>query len=130
MQWTNLEPAWPCSCGLTTLRVGPVNISNIVVDGTGNGVTTCHPVILGMFYENSAGTVNHVAIRNQIGNGCGEGFLAEGGSPVPSVTFENSSVHNVDVGIFTENQVAVTIKQNDVDVSGSVSGVGLVLAEG
>jgi hypothetical protein len=104
---------------------GPVNISEIVVDGIGNGVTACHPVITGIFYENSAGTVNHVALRNQSGNGCGEAFLAEGGSASPTVTIENSSIHNTDSGIFSQNQVTLIAKGNDVDVSGSASGVAI-----
>jgi parallel beta-helix repeat protein len=106
---------------------GPVDISNITVDGTGNGVTTCYPVILGIFYENSSGTANEVTIRNQNGNGCGEGFLAEGGGTLPTVTLQNSSIHDVDTGIFTENQVAASIKANNV---ANVSSFGVFLAEG
>jgi hypothetical protein len=86
---------------------GPVNISNLVVDGTGNGVTVCQPVITGMFYENSAGTVNHVAFRNPSGNNCGEAFLAEGGSASPTVTISDSNIHNTDYGIFSQNQVTL-----------------------
>jgi parallel beta-helix repeat protein len=109
---------------------GPVNISEIVVDGTGNGVTVCTPVIQGIFYENTGGTVNHVALRNQSGNGCGQAFLAEGGSASPTVTIENSSIHNTDSGIFSQNQVTLIAKGNDVDVSGSVNGVAITLNDG
>ena len=105
---------------------GPVNISDITVDGSGNGVTTCHPVILGIFYENSSGTANEVTIRNQKGNGCGEGFLAEGGGTLPTVIIENSSIHDTDTGIYTQNQVTVTIKENDVNVPG----LGMFFDEG
>jgi parallel beta-helix repeat protein len=111
---------------------GPVNISSIAIDGTGNGVTICHPVVVGMFYENSAGTVNHVAIRNQTSavSGCGDGFLAEGGPAVPTVSLLNSSIHNTDNAIYTQNQVNVIIKGNDVDVSASANGFGIVLDDG
>jgi len=101
---------------------GPVNINNITVDGTGNGVAGCVPLIAGIFYQNSAGTANRVAIRNQTGNGCGVGFWAEGGSASPTVTLQSSSVHDVDnVGIFTETNASAsglttTIKTNDVNV--------------
>jgi hypothetical protein len=112
---------------------GPVNISDIVVDGTSNGVTTCHRVITGIFYENSGGTVDHVALRNQIGNvanTCGEAFLAEGGGASPTVTIQNSTIHNTDNGIYTQNQVTVIAKNNDVDVRGSATGIAITLDAG
>jgi nitrous oxidase accessory protein NosD len=99
---------------------GPVNISNIIVDGTGNGVANCFPFIVGIFYQNSAGTANRVTARNQKGNGCGVGIWVEGGSALPTVTIENSSVHDVDyLGIYTETnagtpELTATIKTNDV----------------
>jgi len=102
---------------------GPVNISNITVDGTSNGVVGCPPLIAGIFYQNSAGTASRVALRNQTGNGCGVGFWAEGGSASPTVTLVNSSVHDADnVGIFTETNgsasgLTAAIKTNDVNVS-------------
>jgi len=109
---------------------GPVNISNLIVDGTGNGVTVCQPVITGMFYENSAGTVNHVAFRNQSGNNCGEAFLAEGGSTSPTVTISDSNIHNTDYGIFSQNQVTLIAKANNVDVSSAANGVAITLNDG
>jgi parallel beta-helix repeat protein len=109
---------------------GPVNISDIVVDGTGNEVTVCHQVITGIFYENSAGTVNHVTLRNQFGNTCGEAFLAEGGSASPTVTIQNSSIHNTDNGIFSQNQVTLIAKGNNVDVSASAGGFAITLNDG
>jgi len=41
-----------------------VLISNITVDGTGNGISDCTN-LAGILYENASGTVNHVAVRNQ-----------------------------------------------------------------
>src|SRR3974390_522707 len=35
-----------------------VNISNITVDGTGNGIS-CSPDVVGIYYQNASGTINH-----------------------------------------------------------------------
>ena len=102
---------------------GPVNISNLTVDGTGNGIGTCPPSIVGIFYQNSSGTVNRLTSRNQKGDGCGEAVLFEGGSSNPSVTIENSSIHDFDgTGIYTEtnsgvSELTATIKANVVTVT-------------
>src|SRR5581483_4984885 len=46
---------------------GLSNVSNLSVDGSGNNVTGCSPpTIIGIYYQNSSGTVNHVATRNQL----------------------------------------------------------------
>jgi hypothetical protein len=79
---------------------GPVNLTDITVDGSGNGVASgpCASVgyVVGIFYQNSSGTVNHVTTRNQQGNGCGVGIWLEGGSTNPTVTVTNSSIHDND----------------------------------
>jgi hypothetical protein len=111
---------------------GPVNISNITVDGTGNGVTCSTATVVGVFYQNSSGTVNHVATRNQKGGGCSDGIWAEGGTASPTVTIENSSVHDVDSeAIFTQTnattpELTATIKANDI----AGSDVGIELTSG
>lgn len=98
----------------------PVNISNLTVDAAGNNISTCPPFVVGVFYQNSSGTVNHLTSRNQKGNGCGEAVLLEGGSSNPSVTIENSSIHDFDsTGITTEtnsgpSELTATIKANVV----------------
>jgi hypothetical protein len=82
---------------------GPVNISNIAVGGSSNGVTGT-TIIAGVFYKNSSGTLNHIETRFQQGNGEGIGIWAEGGSTNPSVTVENSNAHDFNIaGIYAEN---------------------------
>ena len=100
---------------------GPVNLSKLTIYGTGNGVTsTCFPFVVGVFLQNSAGTVSSVATRNQKGNLCGFGFYVEGGASNPSVTIQNSSIHDYDfAGIETEtnstpSELTATITGNDV----------------
>jgi parallel beta-helix repeat protein len=98
---------------------GPVNISNITVDGTGNGQNSLVDMV-GIFYASgSSGTVNGVTARQQSGNGRGYGIWAENGNAtLESVTIENCDVHDVDdIGIFIgSNQgpptLTATIKGN------------------
>ena len=80
-----------------------VNISNITVDGSNNG-TTCGPDIVGIYYQNASGTVNHVTARYQefptADFGCQGGlaiYAQSGyGTGTGVVTIENSSVHDYD----------------------------------
>jgi len=102
---------------------GPVNISDLTVDASGNGVSGFVSVI-GIFYQNSSGTVNRVATRNQSTNGFGIGILAQGDSSIPFINIENSSVHDYDqAGILLENNglgiaaVIARISENEIATS-------------
>ncbi len=98
--------------------VGRVDITDITVDGSGNGVTGSF--VVGIFYQNSGGTLKRVATRNQQNDFFGYGIWLEGGSSNPSVTVENSSIHNAPGGIeldtadATPSELTATIKGNDV----------------
>jgi hypothetical protein len=105
------------------VNAGPVNISNITVDGTG-GSNGCSLNLVGIFYENSSGTVNEVTVRNEMNAGCGFGIFAENATATnESVTIENSSVHDVDGSalLAASNQtpptLTATIKGNYVESS-------------
>jgi hypothetical protein len=106
---------------------GPVKIHNLTVDASFNKVTTRGTFVVGIFYQDSSGTVNRVATRNQSGNGLGRGILAEGGPSNPLVTIENSSVHDYDfAGIEGETNSAtpeLTAVIRDNEVTTSKSGV-------
>jgi hypothetical protein len=110
---------------------GPVNISDITIDGAGNGVSNCVPTyVVAIFYQNSPGTVNRITARNQTAFTCGIGVELEGGSANPSVTVENSSIHGFDdLGIYAEtnsvsSELTATINANDVNgVPTSLGGI-------
>lgn len=76
---------------------GEVNLSNLTVDGGSSGKTVS-ALLVGVFYQDSPGTANHLTIQNQNGLFNGVGVLLEGGSanPIPSVTVENSNVQDFD----------------------------------
>jgi len=79
---------------------GPVTVQDITVDGDG---ITLPGFYAGIFYQNSSGTINRVTTRNQSA-GNGQGISVEGGASSPSVTVENSSVHNFDhTGIYADS---------------------------
>jgi Right handed beta helix region len=80
-----------------------VNISNITVDGSNSLVAGCAPDLVGVYYQNASGTINHVATRFQelgaslFGCQIGLGIYVQSGytSGGTSVTtIENSSVHD------------------------------------
>jgi Right handed beta helix region len=80
-----------------------VNISNITVDGSNSLIAGCAPDLVGIYYSNASGIINHVATRFQeLGSGLGgcqsglaifvESGYGSGGTSV--TTIENSSVHD------------------------------------
>jgi hypothetical protein len=75
-------------------------ISHLVVDGAGNTLDGCGSVnLLGIYYENSSGTITDDVVRNQItptnvGCGLGFGIYVASNTGVPAVTISNNSVRN------------------------------------
>jgi hypothetical protein len=80
--------------------VGPVHINGIAVDGTNNLVSGCSPILVGIYYQNTSGTLDHVSVRNQrSGNSCAYPIVIETtGSASQAVTVDNSSIHDFDTG--------------------------------
>ncbi|HEX6502396.1 MAG TPA: right-handed parallel beta-helix repeat-containing protein [Terriglobales bacterium] len=107
---------------------GPVNISNITLDGTGNNQNNLVDIV-GIFYASgSSGTVDGVTARLQSGNLRGYGIWAENGNATSgSVTIQNCDIHDVDAwGIKVgSNQspptLTATIKGNMITGSGGVN---------
>ncbi|MBZ5656053.1 MAG: DUF1565 domain-containing protein [Acidobacteriia bacterium] len=115
---------------------GDVNIRNITVDGTNDG-TSPISYLAGIVYQDSSGTVNRVTARNQ----AGVGFYSTGvwlrGSSDPSVTVENSDIHDFDfdgilsgeVGGFPSS-LTTTIKGNQVLARPDCACSGIFLQSG
>jgi hypothetical protein len=74
---------------------GEVNLSNLTVDGTGNKVGT-NASVVGVYYANSSGTMDHLTLQNQNGNELGVGVWLEGDGANPSVTLEKSNLRGFD----------------------------------
>ena len=127
---TDVDSGDPVAAQLVVQNTGSVSISNLTVDGAGNGLS-CGPDVRGILFQNSSGTVNHVAVRNQvpngIPNGCqvGQSIWVETASGHPStVTIEHSSVHNYNKNGITGNDAStnLTLTGNYVQGAGVVPG--------
>jgi hypothetical protein len=125
------------------VTAGPVNISNITVDGTAES-SNCpsDSYYFGIFYSSgSSGTVDEVEARNQNCNPLGVGIGAENGSgATESVTIENSNTNAAStIGIYacseeSPSTLSASIKSNNITgsefgillpcpgVTGSISG--------
>jgi Periplasmic copper-binding protein (NosD) len=77
---------------------GPVNISNLVVDGAGSGVDcSTGGLLFGIEYVFASGSLDNVEVRNQNPGGCGYGISVNGDAFTPNtVNLRNSRIHNFD----------------------------------
>lgn len=94
------------------VTAGPVNITNITVDGTAAS-TNCPSVdYIGILYSSgSSGTVNEVETRNQNCGSVGIGIVAENGAgATQTVTIQNSNVN-------TNNYAGITVESNQIPPS-------------
>jgi hypothetical protein len=96
---------------------GAVNLTNLTVDSSNNKVMP-FVFLVGVLYQHSPGTVNHVIAVHQQSNELGYGIYMEGGSSNPSVTVENCSVHDFDFG-----GIYVTGPNGPTDIVGRDGGV-------
>jgi len=102
---------------------GAVNLKNLEVNGEGFGMNSTY--FVGIFYEASSGTIDQVITSFQTGADTGAtvvsgfGMFIQGGSSKPSVTVENSSIHDFNVGgiyavgVTTAPDLKVTIENNN-----------------
>jgi parallel beta-helix repeat protein len=107
------------------VTAGPVNITNMILDGSGGG-NSCSSFLVGIYYASgSSGTVSGSTVRNEINSGCGFGIWAENGAGTnESVTLEDNSIHAMDdIAIIAfSNQssptLTATIKGNYIESGG------------
>ena len=99
-----------------------MNISNIAVNGSSNGLPSS-ALLVGVFYKNTSGTVNGMAIFNQIGTGVGYSVLIEDTGPSTTISVLDCSVHDFDQGgISIGGGLTATVKSNVIVASTSFSG--------
>jgi hypothetical protein len=115
---------------------GAVNLSNLEVNGIANGLSGTGIFVIGVLYQQTSGTINHVITSNQNGqDATGWGIFLEGGSSKPSVTVENSSLHDFSqggiwtIGTTAAPNLTATIKNNVIS-SASQTTYNLVVEEG
>jgi hypothetical protein len=103
---------------------GAVNLKNLEVNGMGFSMNSTN--FVGIFYEESSGSINQVITSFQTGadtgaaNVFGYGMYIQGDASKPSVTVENSSIHDFNgwgifaAGVTTAPDLKVTIENNNV----------------
>jgi nitrous oxidase accessory protein NosD len=110
-----------------------VDIQDVIVDGTNNGLTACGPDFIGVLYQNASGEVKRVAVRNvklsPSLNGCQSGsaiLVQSGGGQVSKVDVEDSSIHDYQKNGITANEVETEarIENNVVTGIGPTTGTG------
>jgi len=110
-----------------------VTITNITVDGANNGFNNgcADPDPIGIYYQNSSGTISHNTVLNEVllpaNNGCQAGlgiFVQSGNGGSSTVTINNNNVANYQKNGITGNEVgtSVTLIANDVVGQGPTNG--------
>ena len=109
-----------------------VTITNMTVDGANNGLNGCLPNPIGIYYQNSSGTISHNSVLNEVlvGSGligCQAGlgiFVQSGNAGSSTVAITNNNVANYQKNGITGNGLgtAVTINSNDVIGQGPTNG--------
>jgi hypothetical protein len=121
----------PVAAQVLVQNAASVNITNIIVDGTGGdqACATTGTWLAGILYaSNSSGTILRVRTSGQMDGNCGVGIWAEnGGSTSQSVTIASSSVHDIDgagisVNSGTPSTLNVFVRGNYVS---SPAGIGI-----
>lgn len=122
-----------------------VTIRNIALDATNNNIPNCGPVPVGIYFQASSGTVNHVAFKNQLKtcffNGFaglqnypdGDGVFVQGDGVLPAVvSVLNSSFHNVGwMAVHADGPGAnITLKNNTAVGPGQTYGNGILVEDG
>jgi len=122
--------------------VNGVNLSDLTVDGSTNGINGCAPTLVGVYYRNSSGNADSLAVRNiKLGQGlegCQSGlgiFVQTGNGMQSKVNVTDSSVHDYQKNGITANEVGtnVNIKGNDVAGIGNTPNIaqnGIQVADG
>jgi hypothetical protein len=121
---------------ILVLGTGPVNISNLAVDGTGGdlGCGVSNIWVAGIFYgSGSSGNVTGVRSSGQVDQNCGVGIWAEnsdtGGQ---TVTIQDNTVYNVDsTGIFLGSGATptLTVKVDNNVVAASAAALAAIDSE-
>ena len=103
-----------------------VDLINLTVDGANNNIGNCAPNLIGIYYRNSSGKIDSVAVRNtKLGTGLegcqsGLGIFAQSGGIGGGARLDvlNSSVHDFQKNGITGNEPGTEINVRGNAVSG------------
>ena len=107
-----------------------VAISNLTVDGAGNGIADCDLNPIGIYFQNASGTITHATVLNEVlGSGLegcqsGLGIFVQSGGGSSFVSISSNHVENFQKNGITGNEIGtnVTITSNTVIGQGPTTG--------
>lgn len=134
----------PIAAEVSVQKAQSVNISNITVDGSGNMVDGCTPVLVGIYYQDASGTLQSVVTRNQTlatgQAGCqsGLGIFVQSGygtAGIAKVTVQSSSVHSFQKNGITGDgsETTLNVLNNYISGQGPTAGAaenGIQISDG
>jgi hypothetical protein len=128
-----IDPTFPIAVQILVKKTSGVNISNLTVDGSNNGIAACAPDFIGIYFQNASGTVSGVTLQKQqifpqtaLG-GCqsGQGIYVESGygSAGSSVV----QISNSTISAYQKNGITADGSATNVSMIGNViTGIGPV----
>jgi hypothetical protein len=124
---TSLATGNPIAAIVLVDGTDKVKLNNLTVDGSASGIVGCSPNLMGIFYRNSSGDIDNVAVKNiKLGPadaGCQNGFaifVQSGLGGKSKVDIADSSVHDYQKNGITGNEVGT-----EVNIHGNaVTGIG------
>ena len=118
---TGTASGQPIAAIILVQETTDVDIRDVIVDGTNNGITACSPPdLIGILYQNASGEVERVAVRNiklsSNLNGCQSGLailIQSGGGKTSDVEVEGSSIHDYQKNGITANELGTQVRVED-----------------
>jgi parallel beta-helix repeat protein len=120
---TGLVSGSPVAAVVLVDGANNVNLSNLTVDASNNQFSDCSTLLVGIYYRNSSGKADSVAVRNvTLGSGlegCNSGyavFVQSGNGGSANVQVTNSSIHDYQKNgiVGQEASTQLTVRGNGV----------------
>lgn len=124
---TNLVTGDPIAAVFLIQNAREVVLTDLIVDGSGNGITACLPKLMGVVFQNATGKLTHAVVRNiKLGGdegGCQSGVAVFAQSLAPGATdlkIDGNSIHDYQKNGIVVNGTGtqVLVQQNVVTGSG------------
>jgi nitrous oxidase accessory protein NosD len=124
---SDIPSGTPVAAVILVTNASPVEINNLIVDGSNNGISECSPDLKGILFQNASGAIRHNAVRHIRLSpslpGCqsGEAIEVETASGLTStVVIRGNSVWDYQKNGITANQAGTQA----MIVGNTVTGIG------
>jgi nitrous oxidase accessory protein NosD len=122
---SSLTSGNPIAAAIVVTGATNVFIEGLTVDGIQNGITQCAPQLIGVYFQNSSGNLQHTAVRSfklsESLNGCQSGsgvFVQSGGGQLSTVEIAHCSIHDFQKNGVTANELGTTVNIHNNVVTG------------